>query len=176
MDLRKKKVVATLVFPIKEDKVLLARKTRKIGVGLWNGWGGGVEGEETMEETAARELLQESGLLADLNDLEYRGKVVFHNQKADGRKFDVEVHMFVIQKWSGELKPNPEMRDPKFWLISSLPFDEMMPSDKDWLPLVLSGRRVDGEVWHGLNQESLVKPSEIKLMENLHGRDEIKIF
>ena len=43
MDLRKKKIVATLVFPVKGDEVLLVRKTKKIGVGLWNGFGGGVE-------------------------------------------------------------------------------------------------------------------------------------
>ncbi|MBN2093981.1 MAG: NUDIX domain-containing protein [Candidatus Zambryskibacteria bacterium] len=171
MDLRKKKVVATLVFPIKRDEVLLARKTRKIGVGLWNGWGGMVEDGETIRQTAVREFADESGLSSSASDLQYCGKVTFHNKKADGRKFDVEVHMFLLRKWNGQLKPNPEMKEPTFWSIQNLPFDEMMPSDKDWLPFVLRGERIEGEVWHGENQKFLLKPIEIQLSAKLDDID-----
>ena len=168
MDLRRKKVVATLVFPLKEDKVLLAKKTRKIGVGKWNGWGGSQEEGETIRETAIRELLQESGLLALKEDLEYCGKVTFHNQKSGGRKFDVEVHMFLLQKWSGEIRPNPEeMTEPTFWPINKLPFDEMMASDKGWLPFVLASEKIDGDVWYILDQNHLAKPSEIRKVDKL---------
>ncbi|MEK7596957.1 MAG: NUDIX domain-containing protein [Patescibacteria group bacterium] len=163
MDLRKKKVVATLVFPIKKDTVLLARKTRKIGVGLWNGWGGAVEEGETIRQTALREFRDESGLSAVSEDLKYSGMVIFHNQKSDGRKFDVEVHMFLLHKWSGELKVNPEMAEPTFWPIQNLPFSEMMPSDKDWLPSVLNGKCVRGEVWHGQGQKNLVRPTQMRI-------------
>lgn len=167
MDLRRKKVVATLVFPIKEGKVLLAKKTRKIGIGKWNGWGGSQEEGETVKEAATRELLQESGLSAQKEDLEYSGKVTFHNQKADGRKFDVEVHIFLLQKWSGEIKPNPEMIEPTFWSINQLPFEEMVASDRDWLPLVLGGQKIDGYVWYIMDQNHLAKPSEIRIVEKL---------
>jgi ADP-ribose pyrophosphatase YjhB (NUDIX family) len=175
MDLRKKKVVATLVFPIKEGKVLFARKTRKIGVGLWNGWGGAQE-EDTIRQTALREFTEESGLSAKLEDLEYVGKVIFHNEKEDGRKFDVEVHMFLIRKWTGEPKPSKaEMQDPTFWPISGLPFHEMMPSDPDWLPLVLAGEWISGDTWQKWVKESgkemvhcvLTKPSKIKKVDKL---------
>jgi ADP-ribose pyrophosphatase YjhB (NUDIX family) len=165
MDLRKKNLVGTLVFPIEKNNVLLAIKTRKIGEGLRNGWGGGQEEGETIEEAAIREFHDESGLWAKLEDLEYKGKVTFHNQKEDGRKFIVEVHMFLLRKWSGVLKPNPEMRDPKLWPISNLPFNEMMPSDKDWLPLVLKGKFIEGNVWHGPNQKEIIRPSEIKIVQ-----------
>jgi 8-oxo-dGTP diphosphatase len=165
MDLRKKKIVATLVFPIKENKVLLAKKTRKIGIRLWNGWGGGQEDGETVEEAALREFQDESGLKAILGDLEYKGKVIFHNQKADGRKFDVEVHMFLLRKWSGTLKPSPEMVEPTFWSLSNLPLYEMMPSDKDWLSFVLAGKFIDGNVWHGLDQKEIIKHSEIRIVQ-----------
>jgi 8-oxo-dGTP diphosphatase len=162
MDLRKKKVVATIVFPIKGSEVLLAKKTKKIGVGLWNGWGGAQEERETIRQTALREFAEESGLSANLENLEYAGKVTFHNQKADGRKFDVEVHMFLLRKWSGELKSNPEMIEPTFWPIDNLPFDQMMASDRDWLPFVMKGERIDGDVWYILDQNHLAKPSEIR--------------
>jgi ADP-ribose pyrophosphatase YjhB (NUDIX family) len=167
MDLRKKKVVATLLFPIRGSEVLLARKTRKIGAGLWNGWGGSIEKGETIRETAVRELRDESGLSTSLKDLEYRGKVTFHNQKSHVGKFDVEVHMFLLRRWSGIVKPNSEMKDPTFWPIQDLPFDEMMPSDKDWLPLILSGTCIEGEVWHGKSNTSLLKPTEIRFPAGL---------
>ena len=166
MDLRKNKNIATLVFPIKEKGVLLARKTKKIGVGLWNGWGGSQE-KETIRQTALRELMEESGLSAKIEDLEYTGKVTFHNQKADGRKFDVEVHMFLLKDWSGELKPNPEMVEPTFWPLIGLPYNEMMPSDKNWLPRVLMGEWIEGEVWHGPDQKTLLRPTKIRVVKNL---------
>jgi len=141
---------------------LLAKKTRKIGIGMWNGWGGAIEGKETVRECAVRELFEESGMIAGCRDLKYHGKVVFHNKKHDGEDFDVEVHMFTLYKWAGTLKSNPEMKEPTFWPISNLPFDQMMPSDQSWVPLVVNGRFVDGEVWHGPDQKTLLRPSEIK--------------
>ncbi len=171
MDLRRKKIKATLVFPIKEGKILLAKKTRKIGVGLWNGWGGMVEEGETIRQTAFREFVEESGLSLEIKDLEYVGKVTFHNQKADGRKFDVEVHMFLLRKWKGEAKSNAEMKDPTFWPLDKLPFKEMMPSDSEWLPSVLAGDLVDGEVWHGLDQKILIKPTVLKKVKKLGNID-----
>lgn len=167
MDLRKKKVVATIVFPIKEDEVLLAKKTKKIGVGKWNGWGGAQEIGETIRQTALREFAEESGLSANLEDLEYGGKVTFHNQKADGRKFDVEVHMFLLRKWSGQLKHSSEMIEPTFHPLNKIPYQDMMASDKDWLPFVLRGEQIDGDVWYVLDQNHLVRPSEIKIVDKL---------
>ncbi len=167
MDLRKKKITATLVFPIKGDKVLLARKTRKIGMGLWNGWGGMVEEGETIRQTASREFVEESGIRVKDRDLEYVGEITFHNQKADGRRFDVEVHMFLLKKWTGKVKSNSEMRDPTFWEIDKLPFEEMMPSDSEWLGTVLTGEWISGEVWHGLDQKTIIKPTLLKKVKKL---------
>ena len=167
MDLRKKKIPAVLVFLIKEGKVLLGRKskTSKVGAGLWNGWGGGINREETSRQAAKRELFEESGLSVRPRDLKYAGNVVFHNQKADGGKFDVKVYIFTTQKWSGKLKLNSEMTEPTFWPISRLPFGEMMPSDRFWFLPVLSGKRIRGEVWHGLNQKILARPVSIKVVK-----------
>ena len=172
MDLRKKKVVATLVFSIKESAVLLARKTRKIGVGLWNGWGGEVEEGETIRQAALREFTGESGLSAKAEDLEYAGKITFHNQKGDGRKFDVEVYMFLLKNWSGEPRPNlAEMVEPTLWPILNLPYNEMMPSDKDWMPHILAGERIEAEVWHGLDQKTIIRPTEIRKAERISDVD-----
>lgn len=176
MDLRKKKIVATLVFPIRDGKVLLAKKARILGIGLWNGWGGEREKGETIHEAALREFQTESNCRARIEDLVYVGKVTFHNNK-NGREFDVEVHMFLLFKWDGECKPKiDEMFDPTFWPVGQLPPDEeFMPSDPDWMPLVLAGKWIEGETWQkwidqGPDKPPLVvlaKPSEIRLVEKL---------
>lgn len=168
MDLRKKKIVATLTFPIRGEQVLLARKTRKLLVGCWNGWGGAQEEGETIRQAALREFEAESGLTAQLEGLEYVGVVNFHNQKADGKEFDVEVHMFLLKKWTGVVKSKEsEMKDPTFWPLSALPYHEMAPSDHDWLPAVLAGEWIEGEVWHGPDQKTLMRPTRLERVAKL---------
>jgi ADP-ribose pyrophosphatase YjhB (NUDIX family) len=168
MDLRKNKVVATLVYPIKDGKVLLAKKTKKIGVGRWNGWGGGQEKGETIRQASLREFTEESGLSAKLEDFEYVGKVTFHNQKSDGRTTDVEVHIFLLSQWSGELKSDQkEMVEPTFWPVSSLPYKDMMASDPDWLPCVLKGEWIEAEVWYVIDQNHIQKPTVLKKVDKL---------
>ena len=44
----------TLVFIIEQDKILLGMKKRGFGVGWWNGFGGKVQQDETIEEAAKR--------------------------------------------------------------------------------------------------------------------------
>lgn len=171
MDLRKKKVIATLVFPIKAGKVLLAKKTKKIGIGLWNGWGGAQEEGETIRQAALREFEEESGCMAELSDLQYVGKVTFHNEKADGRKFDVEVHNFLLFDWQGEPRISQEMSDPTFFPLDALPLSEMMASDKEWLPHILSGEKIEAEVWYILDQNHMSRPTEIRPIEKLGSVD-----
>lgn len=176
MDLRKKRVVATLVFPIREGRVLLAKKTRKIGIGYWNGWGGAQEEGETIREAALREFIQESGLTAELEDLKYAGKVVFHNEKEFGtdsevrvKNSEVEVYIFLLRKWGGTLRPNNEMKNPTFWSIESLP-QNMMPSDLDWMPAVFSGCLIDADVYQKQRLDGAwvkTKPTELREVAEL---------
>lgn len=44
----------TLLFIVEEKRVLLGMKKRGFGVGRWNGFGGKVQPEETIEEAAKR--------------------------------------------------------------------------------------------------------------------------
>lgn len=173
MDLRRKNLAGTLVFPVREDLVLLGLKTKKIGEGQWNGWGGGQKEGESIRQTACRELKEESGFSARLEDLEHVGKVLFHNFK-DGRYFDVEVHMFLMRVWEGGLRPNKEMANPTWWRFSELPFGEMLPSDPDWMPQVLRGEWIEGETWQewvkepdGHYKVGLTRPSVVKKVDKL---------
>ena len=49
-----KNKVLTLVFVIEKSRILLGLKERGFGVGRWNGFGGKVEKQETIEEGAKR--------------------------------------------------------------------------------------------------------------------------
>ena len=50
----------------KQEEILLGMKKRGFGVGRWNGFGGKLDGNETIEEGAIRELKQKHGLLPRL--------------------------------------------------------------------------------------------------------------
>ena len=44
----------TLLFVVESDRVLLGMKKRGFGAGRWNGFGGKVDRDETIEEAAKR--------------------------------------------------------------------------------------------------------------------------
>ena len=52
---------ATVCYPVRDGKVLLAFKTCKIGANCWNGYGGGIEQGETLAGAALWEAGAESG-------------------------------------------------------------------------------------------------------------------
>ena len=59
--------VYTLVFVLDQEghtpqRMLLGMKKRGFGMGKWNGFGGKVEPDETVEAAARRELEEEAGL------------------------------------------------------------------------------------------------------------------
>lgn len=68
----------------------------------WIGVGGKFEPEETAEECAKREMLEETGLTA--LSLEYRGIVDFYCDVAT----DEEMHLFTCTRFSGTIQPCDE--------------------------------------------------------------------
>ncbi len=139
---------ATVCLLIKNDEVLLAKKSRKIGAGCWNGYGGGIEENESILDSATRELKEESGLNADKEDLEKVAIIDFKNIKKDNSIFNCRVHFFLIRKWQGEPRETDEMLSPTFFKIDKLPLDEMMPADKIFMPLLLNGKKLIAKFTH----------------------------
>lgn len=138
-------------------------KTEKIGVGLWNGWGGGVEEGETIREAAVRELREESSLSANKEDLKYLGAVTFHNKRDDGSEFTVTVHIFFCYKWSGKLKAGRGMKNPSLKPIKNLPLDKMLPADKIWLPKTIVGIKICDEYWYSPGQKRVIKSKQRRM-------------
>lgn len=57
-----KRILATLCYPIQDDRVLLLRRTKEPNLGLWIAPGGKIEPGESPQECALRELEEETGL------------------------------------------------------------------------------------------------------------------
>ena len=137
-----KKKVLTLVIVEQEGKLLLGQKKRGFGTGKWNGFGGKVEANETIEEGARRELLEE----ADLGTIavERRGLLTFHFA---GDPVTLEVHVFRVRSFTGTPKETDEMV-PHWFTKDAIPYDDMWIDDKYWLPVFLKGKRFEAEFWY----------------------------
>ncbi len=160
-------IEATVVFPRRSDGALLfAKKTMKIGEGCWNGYGGGKEGAETIEETAVRELEEESGLVARVEDLEKIAVLRVYNHKSDGRVVFTLVHFYVAKNCLGEVRETPEMITPTWFQSGEIPLDQLMPADKLWLPEAFDGKKLVVTVHYGPFQKELLKPVDIEEVEN----------
>ncbi len=126
--------VATICYCLHDDDVLLGMKKVRFGAGKWNGFGGGAEEGESIEQTAARELEEESGLRAMSESLKKVAVISFYF----GEKPMFECHVFLAREWEGEPHESEEMK-PQWFPVAGLPYKDMWPSDLYWLPAVLQG-------------------------------------
>jgi 8-oxo-dGTP diphosphatase/2-hydroxy-dATP diphosphatase len=129
----------TLTIIHQDSQILLGMKKRGFGAGRWNGFGGKVEPGETIAEAAARELFEESNVVAD--DLLDIGTLIF---KFIDETPDLEVHIFRATKFSGEPQETEEMR-PQWFKIKDIPYEKMWADDVLWLPLLIDGKKFKGE-------------------------------
>ena len=126
---------------------MLAMKKRGFGAGKWNGLGGKVELDETVEEAAAREVREESGVV--VGNLVKRAEIdVLWRDEPDK---DQRLHVFFSDIWTGEPAESEEMA-PKWFEDTVLPHDEMWPSDREWLPMLVGKRQLYGRILFGENR------------------------
>jgi len=133
------KKVLTLTMLLNEERILLGLKKRGFGTGRWNGFGGKVSEGESIEEAALREIREESGIL--LTSLNPRGKITF---RFEGNPEALEVHIFSAL-WHGSAIESEEMK-PQWFALHEIPYENMWPDDKLWLPLLIAGKNIAGEV------------------------------
>lgn len=135
--------VVSLLFILNGEKVLLGKKKVRFGAGYWNGFGGGVEEGESIEQSAVRETKEECGLTVSVHDLTKVAHIQFNfEEKPD---YNHDVHVFVTNKFSGEPIETEEM-EPQWHELKNIPLHEMWPSDPCWVPLVLQqGKKIEAE-------------------------------
>lgn len=146
----------TLCFLMDEEreKLLLGMKKRGFGEGKYNGFGGKVEKEESIEEAAIRELYEEVGVETKIEKVEKRGELefVFPNEE----EWDQKVHVFVTKEWNGEPEESEEMK-PEWFHVEELPFENMWNDDPHWLPKIIEGKKVEGKFIFQEDNESIKK-------------------
>jgi 8-oxo-dGTP pyrophosphatase MutT (NUDIX family) len=165
---------ATVCLLCKNNQVLLALKTKKIGAGCLNGYGGGIENGESIVSAAIRELEEETGkkvgkdFITTLPEhLEKVAVIDFHNTKSDGEVFICRVHFFIVKEWSGTAVDTDEMVNAKPYNIDQLPLDNMMPADSRYFPLILSGKKIVGMAKYGPYQKELLEEPVLHEVEFL---------
>ncbi len=144
-DKRLRKV--TLCLLVKDDKVLLAMKKRGFGVGKWNGVGGKLNDNETVEEAMLRETKEEISVVP--KSYLKKGVIKFF---FDGKpEFNQEMNLFVCKEWEGEPLESEEMA-PQWFVKDSIPFNKMWEDDILWLPHVLHGKNIEATFFFDASQ------------------------
>lgn len=136
--------IVTLCFLIKENKICLGMKKRGFGAGKYNGIGGKVEKNETIENAAIRELKEEIGVFSHADSLERVGDLKFYFK--NNSDWNQHMHIFFVKNWHGDPTESEEMR-PKWYKYQEIPFDKMWEDDYHWLPKVLNGKKIKGEFY-----------------------------
>lgn len=129
---------STLVFLRRNNEILLAMKKRGFGEGRWNGIGGKIGPDETIEAAMLRETKEE----INVTPTHYHQVAdITFDQFFKGEPAHMQVNVFVAWEWEGEPAESEEMK-PRWFSIDSLPYDAMWADDPYWLPLVLEGKKI----------------------------------
>jgi 8-oxo-dGTP diphosphatase/2-hydroxy-dATP diphosphatase len=133
------KQIMTLCIVCANSQYLLGMKKRGFGVGRWNGFGGKVQGKESILEAAQRELMEECGITAK----QFEQRAVMHFRFL-GKEDEIEVHLFDVRDFEGEPRETEEMR-PQWFYQNEVPFDKMWPDDRFWFPFFFDGKNFEAE-------------------------------
>jgi len=142
---------AALTFIRRGGQLLLILKKRGLGRGKFNAPGGRVEAGETPEQAAVRETREEVGL----TPLHLQGAGRLDFAFTDG--YSLRCHVFTAGAYEGTLTETDEAAP--FWCAESeIPYEDMWSDDRLWIPLMLRGRRFEGQfvfeadrmAWHHL--------------------------
>ncbi|TVQ23344.1 MAG: 8-oxo-dGTP diphosphatase [Spirochaetaceae bacterium] len=128
---------AVLLFTRTGGRLLLIHKKRGLGAGKVSAPGGRIEPGERAVDAAIRETTEELGITPHnpqecaLLDFAFR----------DG--FTLRVTVFLAESYTGTPRETDEAI-PLWTRENDIPYGRMWEDDREWLPLVLSGRYVRG--------------------------------
>jgi 8-oxo-dGTP diphosphatase len=128
---------ATLLFVIRDGKILLIHKKRGLGAGKINAPGGRIDAGETPLEAAIREVREE--LRITPVGVRQRGELRF--QFVDG--LSLHGYVFMATDCEGEPQETEEAK-PLWTSVDEIPYHRMWADDRLWLPLMLEGHYFEG--------------------------------
>lgn len=133
-----KEKTCTLLFLRRGDEILLAMKKRGFGAGRFNGVGGKIEGDETIERALVRECQEEIGVTPTRYEQVAELDFLYPEHSEPRRMY---THVFFCNEWEGEPLESDEMK-PEWFDISGIPYDKMWPDDIIWLPRALGNEKI----------------------------------
>ncbi len=131
--------IETVSIIYQHPKVLLGMKKVRFGKGKYNGFGGSMEDGETLERCAIRETKEEAGIT--IINPQRVGRILFH---FESNEQDHLVHFFRASEFYGIPIESDEMK-PEWFNINNIPYEQMWPDDKYWLPILLKRKIFQGE-------------------------------
>ncbi|MGV8141358.1 MAG: 8-oxo-dGTP diphosphatase [Candidatus Woesearchaeota archaeon] len=149
----------TICFPYAGNQILLGFKLKGFGRGKYNGFGGKFDaqkGDNIIEDTAVRELMEESSLKASVSDLEKRAVIDFIFPAKSS--YNQRVHVYFLKKFEGNPEMTEEM-DPGWFSSHDIPYTKMWDSDKLWLPQLLEGKKFYATFFWKDDNETVAKYS-----------------
>ena len=117
-----------------KNQVLLGMKKRGFGEGKWNGFGGKNKGDETIIETALRELHEEAWILLNADQVQKAGILHFYWQEKS--EWDQDVHIF-WWNYNGDFEETDEMK-PQWRDCDKIPYENMWEDDSIWFPKLIA--------------------------------------
>jgi 8-oxo-dGTP diphosphatase len=129
---------ATLMFIIKDGRILLIEKKRGLGAGKINGPGGKIDPGETALEAVIRETQEE--LHVTPHSPEKMGELWFSMSDCP----DILCHVYRASDFTGEPTETDEAV-PVWTKVNEIPYQRMWEDDRHWLPLVLAGTPFHGK-------------------------------
>jgi len=117
-----------------KNQVLLGMKKRGFGEGKWNGFGGKNKGDETIIETALRELHEEAWILLTPNQVQKAGILHFYWQEKS--EWDQDCHIF-WWNYDWPFEETDEMK-PQWWDFDKIPYEQMWEDDNIRFPKLLA--------------------------------------
>jgi 8-oxo-dGTP diphosphatase len=126
----KGEMLATILFIIKDGRILLIEKKTGLGAGKINGPGGKIEPGETALEAAIRETQEE--LLITPHTPRKLGELQFSMSDHP----DILCHVYRSDDFSG-IPTETEEAVPVWIALDAIPYDRMWEDDQHWLPLLV---------------------------------------
>ena len=148
--------IVTITFLVTPTTVWLAKKKKNTGADYYCGYGDKAEDNETIIQSAIREINDRSSVLVSPRDLRHMTVIDFYVE--DTHLFCG--HIFVATRWIGNPIETEEMGPPKEFSRSRPP-TPMLPGDELWAPTVIMGSTIPlgGSIHYNSTRTCVIRSS-----------------
>ena len=134
-DVVMKRCCLVIVEDLKNNKLLMVENKRGINKGFYNFPGGKIEINETIEDGAIRENIEETGIKP--LKLKTLGKIEF-------QPVDIITYIYYTDQFDGQLKLSNKDENNAFWVDkNNIPFDKMRETDVVWIKDVINKKQIN---------------------------------